>query len=133
MIISKRSHLNRIEKERHLLPLIEDFCSSEPAELARKLTANLQWNLPQGNLLHWVRLLNLFDDIFEKQIDKYGLGEEHAKLREFAAEDAAVVIACLKFTKTLLDHCTNRSIYASAERVFALVNSAAIDVKLAAL
>ncbi|GEQ66680.1 hypothetical protein JCM33374_g343 [Metschnikowia sp. JCM 33374] len=133
MIISKRSHLNKVEKEKHLLPLIDDLCASDHDQLAKKLLANLNWNLPQGNLLHWVRVLNLFDDIFEKQVAKYDLASEHPKLRDVCAEDSELLIACLKFTKMLLDHCTNRSIYASSERIFSLVNTPSIDVKLAAL
>lgn len=133
MIISKRSHLNKLEKEKHLLPLIEELCNCEYTQLARTLGAHLQWPWSKGNLLHWVKVLNLFDDIFEKQIARYGLADLQPRLCELAAEDAAVLEACLRFTKMLLDHCTNRSIYASCERVFLLLNTANVDVKLAAL
>lgn len=133
MIISKRSHLNKLEKEKPLLPLIEEICGVEQALLARKLEENMKWEKPPGDLLHWIRVLNLFDDIFEKQIAHYDLALPHPKLAEIAPDDAHLLVACLRFSAMLLDHCTNRNIYASADRVFHLINAYTIDVKLAAL
>lgn len=132
MIISKRSQLNKLEKEKPLLPLIEEICSVDQNKLAHKLQENMRWEKPSGDLLHWIRVLNLFDDIFEKHIAKYGLDQDHPKLRIMSSEDAELLVACLQFSGMLLDHCTNRNIYLSLERVYQLLDTPTIDVKLAA-
>ncbi|OBA23790.1 hypothetical protein METBIDRAFT_21150, partial [Metschnikowia bicuspidata var. bicuspidata NRRL YB-4993] len=133
MIISKRSHLHKVEQEKHLLPLIDEICGSEPAQLAHTLAAHSTWELPPGNLLHWVRVLNLFDDILETQIAAQGWAGAAPRLQQAPPDAAALVVACLRFSKMLLDHCTNRSVYASLERVFQLVCCPDLDVRIAAL
>lgn len=132
MIISKRSQLNKLEKEKPLLPLIDDICSVEEAALPQKLDANLKWEKPTGDLLHWIRVLNLFDDIFARQISKYGLDAEIPNLAEIEPEDARLLVSCLRFTAMLLDHCLNRNIYSSSERIYQLIDTPTVDVKLAA-
>lgn len=133
MIISKRSHLNKLETEKPLLALIDSICLLENGALARKLKENLKWDRPRGDLLHWIRVLNFFDEILEKQIEKYGLAQEHPKLREIAPEDAEVILACLQFSTMLLEHCANRALYLSSERIYLLINAYSVDVRLAAL
>lgn len=132
MIISKRGQLNQHEKEKPLLPLIDDICSVDHAKLARKLQENMKWDKPTGDLLHWIRVLNLFDDIFEKQIAKYGLDQEFPKLREIGPDDSELLVACLQFSAMLLEQCKNRNIYSSAERIYQLLDTPSVDVKLAA-
>lgn len=132
MIVSKRSKLNKLEREKPLLPLIDEICSVDQSLLARKLQDNMRWEKPTGDLFVWIRVLNLFDDIFAKQIAKYGLDQDLRKLREIASEDCELLVACLQFTAMLLDHCKNRSIYSSSERIYQLLESATVDVKLAA-
>lgn len=114
------------------MPLIDDICSVDQSMLARKLQENMKWEKPSGDLLHWIRVLNLFDDIFEKKISKYGLDQEFPKLREISAEDTELLVACLQFSAMLLDHCRNRNIYSSAERIYQLLDTPTVDVKLAA-
>ncbi|KAF5212178.1 putative E3 ubiquitin-protein ligase [Clavispora lusitaniae] len=133
MIISKREHLQQLEKEKPLSALIDEICSIDHSLLAKKLNENLKWEKPTGDLLHWVNVLNLFDDIFEKHISKYGLDEAYPKLREISPEDSDLLVACLRFTSMLLDHCTNGYIYSSSERIFQLIKTPSIDVRFAAL
>lgn len=132
MIISKRSQLNKLEKERPLLPLIDDICSVDQSKLAQKLQENMKWEKPSGDLLHWIRVLNLFDDIFERQIAKYGLDQDFPKLRVISPEDKSLLVACLQFSGMLLDHCNNRNIYSSLERIYQLMDTPTVEVKLAA-
>lgn len=130
MIISKRNHLDKMEMARPLKHLIDDLVACPMDELPLKLLANLKWERPRGDLFHWVSLLNRFDEIFESQIKKYGLEETHPKLRELEKSDADLLAACLQFTLVLLDHCSNRSIYSSSDRIFSLLNVCSIDVRL---
>lgn len=133
MIISKNEHFQQPEKEKPHERLIEDICSTDHSLLDKKLGENMKWDKPTGNLVDWIKVLNMFDDIFEKQISNYGLDEPYPKLREILKEDSKLLVACLKFTSMLMDHCSNASIYASAERIFQLIETPSIEVRIAAL
>ena len=133
MIISKRNHLEKMEMAKPLKSLIDDIKSCPLEELPHKLKHNLSWERPRGDLFHWVPALNRFDEIFETQVKKYELDQEHPKLQEMDKKDQELLVACLQFTHLLLEHCANRSIYSSSERIFQLINSPTIDVRLSAL
>lgn len=133
MIISKQNLINKQELERPLIAFIEEACSADEASLTEMLNANLKWDRPRGDLLTWVKLLNHFDEIFEKQIKKYELDKPHPPLKIMSDADCSLVTACLNFTDILLEHCINRNIYASSERVYQLISTPTIDVRLAAM
>ncbi|CUM53216.1 unnamed protein product [Debaryomyces tyrocola] len=133
MIISKRNHLEKMEMAKPLKSLIDDIKSCPLEELPHKLKQNLSWERPRGDLFHWVPALNRFDEIFETQVKKYELDQEHPKLQEMDKKDQELLVACLQFTHLLLEHCANRSIYSSGERIFQLINSPTVDVRLSAL
>lgn len=133
MIISKKEHMQQLELQKPHEALIEDICSTDHSSLDKKLEANMKWDKPTGDLVHWIKVLNMFDDIFEKQISNYGLDQPYPKLREILPEDSKLLVACLKFTSMLLDHCSNGSIYSSPERIFQLINTPSIEVRIAAL
>lgn len=59
--------------------------------------------------------------------------EELSKLGYNQDGDCQLIIAVLNFTRLLLDHCGNRSIYASSAHLNDLLNSASIDVVQATL
>lgn len=133
MIISKKDHSQQPEKEKRHEALIKDICSTDHTLLAKKLEENMKWDKPTGDLVDWIKVLNMFDDIFEKQISDYGLDQPFPKLREILPDDSRILVACLKFTTMLLDHCSNGSIYSSPERIFQLINTPSIEVRIAAL
>lgn len=133
MIISKRSHLIRQETEKPLMAFIDEVCSLDHSLIADRLSKNLKWDRPRGDLFNWIKLLNLFDDIFESQIGRYGLNQADPRLVQMAPEDAELVVACLKFSAMLLEHCSNKNIYSSSERIYQLILSPTVDVRLAAL
>jgi E3 ubiquitin-protein ligase HUWE1 len=100
------------------------------------LNENLAWNRPKGDLLHWVPVINRIDEIFENIIKKYGLDNEFVKLDLFSPQDTVLVVACLDFTYTLLENSKldhDRPIYSSSDRVFDLIKTPTIDVRLKAL
>src|SRR5699024_7806997 len=88
---------------------------------------------PRGDLFHWVPVLNRFDEIFEAKCKEYELDQDCPKLCEMITKDKDLVSSCLKFTHLLLEHCANRSIYSSSNRIFQLINSPTVEVRLCAL
>ncbi|KKY30685.1 putative e3 ubiquitin-protein ligase [Diaporthe ampelina] len=122
-----------------------------------------RWPLPRGDLYHWIPLLNRFDNILEcfnkvyqlhegpqtrdfgcdvllghgTRVDEYGSEEwDEEKLRALGYEefgDSQLVQAVLQFTRRLLNHCGNRSIYASSSHLNDLLNSTCLSVIQATL
>ncbi|KAJ0124674.1 hypothetical protein J7T55_006014 [Diaporthe amygdali] len=122
-----------------------------------------RWPLPRGDLYHWIPLLNRFDNILEcfnkvyhlhegpqtrdfgcdvllgrgTRVDEYGSDEwDEEKLRTLGYEefgDSQLVQAVLQFTRRLLNHCGNRSIYASSSHLNDLLNSTCLSVIQATL
>ncbi|KAK7752383.1 E3 ubiquitin-protein ligase tom1 [Diatrype stigma] len=140
-----------------------DEASSAPLPLLPKVLATFpaRWPFPRGDLYHWIPLLNRFDDILESfcsrykltegpQTEDFGLdlllgtpaaeGDERldktAKLAELGYGDdgdSSLVVSILKFTQMLLDHCGNRSIYASSTHLNSLLNSTDFTIICATL
>ncbi|KAK3683826.1 hypothetical protein B0T22DRAFT_262726 [Podospora appendiculata] len=122
-----------------------------------------RWCFPRGDLYHWIPLLNRFDSILESFCATYSLHDGFQqrdlgcdillntgasvdycadqpwtkdRLLQLGYEqdgDRQLVIAVLDFTKMLLDHCGNRSIYASSCHLNDLLNSTYVDVVEATL
>ncbi|CAK9440605.1 uncharacterized protein LODBEIA_P46400 [Lodderomyces beijingensis] len=113
--------------------LLKDLTSASESEFPEKLMANLVWNRARGDLIHWIPVLNRIDEILAKYIMEHDLEDEYPKLRLIPAREVYVITACLSFTKTLLKNCADHSIYSSAERIYALINTPTVDVRLKAL
>lgn len=122
-----------------------------------------RWPLPRGDLYHWIPLLNRFDNILEcfnkvyqlnqgpqtrdfgldvllgrgTRVEEYGSEEwDEEKLRALGYEefgDSQLVQAVLQFTRRLLNHCGNRSIYASSSHLNDLLNSTCLSIIQATL
>ncbi|KAI0381543.1 hypothetical protein F5Y04DRAFT_280622 [Hypomontagnella monticulosa] len=134
------------------LPLLPDILATFPS----------RWPFPRGDLYHWIPLLNRFDDLLESFCSTYKLNEG-PQTRDFGCEvllgsgspdddgeqsidlpklselgyskdgDVRLVVATLKFTQMLLDHCGNRSIYASSSHLNDLLNSTDFAIVCATL
>lgn len=119
-----------------------------------------RWPFPRGDLYHWIPVLNRFDRILESFCSTYKLNEG-PQTRDFGCEvleaeaanneekpenskslseigygkdgDVKLVVAILKFTQMLLDHCGNRSIYASSSHLNDLLNSTDFTIICATL
>ncbi|CUM63479.1 uncharacterized protein PRCAT00001054001 [Priceomyces carsonii] len=133
MIISKKNHLEKVDMTETLKSLINQITNCSQEELPLLLNENLTWERPRGDLLHWVSVLNRFDKIFEEQIKKYALDQESPELKIIEEQDQELLSSCLQFTHSLLEHCANRSIYASSHRIFQLINTCTVDIRLKAL
>jgi len=124
------------------LPKLPQYLSSFPT----------RWPFPRGDLYHWIPLLNRFDDVLESFCTVYKL-KDGAQSQDFGCDillsanstskddaglwdmpklaelgfkedgDSSLIVAILKFTQMLLDHCGNRSIYASSSHLNDLLNS----------
>ncbi|KAI1343885.1 hypothetical protein F5Y15DRAFT_180953 [Xylariaceae sp. FL0016] len=124
------------------LPLLSSTLATFPS----------RWPFPRGDLYHWIPLLNRFDDLLESFCQVYHLNEG-PQTRDFGCEillgsdwhdnnltengkteklselgygkdgDATLIVSILMFTQMLLDHCGNRSIYASSVHLNDLLHS----------
>ena len=83
------------------------------SELAQALAA---FALPPGDskpdLLHWLPLLNLLDEVLEGAAGRADMALEGEDSRPFPAEET---LAALRVTALLLDGSHNRQLYGSAE------------------
>lgn len=122
-----------------------------------------QWPMPRGDLYHWIPLLNRFDNILDTfnkhyqltegpqtrpfacdlllgspRIDSYGnlpWAPEQLVQQGFVGGDgdAQLIKAILNFTKRLLAHCGNRSIYSSSSHLNDLLQSTDLSIVQATL
>ncbi|GAP83787.1 putative E3 ubiquitin-protein ligase HUWE1 [Rosellinia necatrix] len=128
-----------------------DSATSKPLPLLPEVLATFpsRWPFPRGDLYHWIPLLNRFDEVLESFNTTYKLSEG-PQSRDFRCEvlsrsvaelegveqcrnltelgysqdgDVSLIESILKFTQMLLDHCGNRSIYASSAHLNDLLNS----------
>jgi E3 ubiquitin-protein ligase HUWE1 len=117
-----------------------------------------RWPFPRGDLYHWIPLLNRFDSILEAFCATYKLNEgfqqrdfgcdlllnqgapvEYCDDKPITKErlvqlgygedgDRHLLISILTFTRVLLQHCGNRSIYASSPHLNDLLNSTDLGI-----
>ncbi|KJZ80444.1 hypothetical protein HIM_00294 [Hirsutella minnesotensis 3608] len=122
-----------------------------------------RWPFGRGDLYHWIPLLNRFDSILEQFCKSYQLRDgpqqhdfgveillnenkeslfsrekqwnerELAELGLPADGDRALIEAVLRFTRMLLEHCGNRSIYASSAHLNDLLNTTSLSVIIVTL
>ncbi|ATY58877.1 E3 ubiquitin-ligase TOM1 [Cordyceps militaris] len=135
------------------LPLLPQHLATYPT----------RWPFGRGDLYHWIPLLNRFDAILEAFCATYRLNlgpqtddfdayilRNLSEQGSFAGEkqwddqelqrlgyseegDRELVEAVLKFSRLLLEHCGNRSIYASSAHLSDLLNSKTLSLLISAL
>ncbi|PHH90608.1 hypothetical protein CDD83_3167 [Cordyceps sp. RAO-2017] len=122
-----------------------------------------RWPFGRGDLYHWIPLLNRFDSILEQFCKIYQLHQgpqprdfgsdlllNQSKDSAFSGEgewnqhdvadlgfppdgDRVLIETVLRFTRMLLEHCGNRSIYASSAHLNDLLNTTSLPVIVATL
>ncbi|KAL6919421.1 hypothetical protein ACHAP8_002798 [Fusarium lateritium] len=122
-----------------------------------------RWPFGRGDLYHWIPLLNRFDSILENFCATYKLNEgpqardfecnvllNQDKETTFGSEkqwsakeltdlgfssdgDRQLVEVVLRFTRMLLEHCGNRSIYASSAHLNDLLHTTSLSVLIVTL
>ncbi|KAI1428763.1 hypothetical protein F5Y12DRAFT_710709 [Xylaria sp. FL1777] len=138
-----------------------DSATSKPLPLLPQVLATFpsRWPFPRGDLYHWIPLLNRFDELLESFNATYKLNEG-PQSRDFGCEvllkntleleeaegsrdltalgyakdgDVYLIESILKFSQMLLDHCGNRSIYASSAHLNDLLHTSDYRILIAAL
>ncbi|KAI9295222.1 hypothetical protein K502DRAFT_315969 [Neoconidiobolus thromboides FSU 785] len=109
-----------------LRSLVQRIFEANGAELTIILKDIMDKNLPKSDLNNWIGVLNKFDGILEKLIEKYSLTK--IQRVNFAEEDREQIIGILSLTKILFDKCTNRNLYCSYERLNEFLNTNDLDV-----
>ena len=72
-----------------------------------------EWSYPRGDLFHWIAVLNRFDNILENICQNHKL--KKLQTENFNEGTRSVLLAILKFSRMLLENCTNRNLYSSYE------------------
>ena len=135
-----------------VLEFVQKATAAPLAELPAKLASFPQhWPFPRGDLYHWIPLLDRFDHILELFNKEYGLakgpqqepfesrllekgdsedgmpwslGGAEFEVQDYSSEgDRELVESVINFTRTLLEHCGNRSLYASSGHLNDLLNT----------
>ena len=130
MSISKREQIERLEMAPALKQLMDTIVNTPTNQLVPVLALNMRWERPEGDLLQWVPVLNRFDEVLEAITTRYGLDETYPRLQVFSPEDEAVASAVLQYTFLILDHCLDRQLYNSGERIYALLQTPTVLVRL---
>ncbi|UKZ77686.1 hypothetical protein TrVFT333_005410 [Trichoderma virens FT-333] len=136
------------------LKLYVESASTAPLPLLPQQLADFptRWPFGRGDLYHWIPLLNRFDSVLEYFCKVYKLNEgpqqrdfgcdvllNHAKDSTFEGEKQWELADLLQlsfpqmFTRMLLEHCGNRSIYASSAHLNDLLNCTPASVLIATL
>ncbi|CAI2172902.1 16430_t:CDS:10, partial [Funneliformis geosporum] len=85
-----------------------------------------EWSYSRGDLFHWITVLNRFDSILENICQNYKLKKLQAE--NFTEETRSVLLAILKFSRMLLENCTNRNLYSSYEHLNDLMYTSDLGV-----
>ena len=94
----------------HLLKRIEDAADDELASILDSIS---EWCWPRGDLHYWSATLNRFDGILEETCKDYELSQ--LQFNDFTPSRKRLLLAILRFSRLLLENCTNRKLYASYE------------------
>ncbi|KDN52289.1 DUF913-domain-containing protein [Tilletiaria anomala UBC 951] len=107
----------------HLLQRIQ---AAADDELPAILDPISEWCWPRGDLHYWSSTLNRFDDIFEETCKDYELFK--LQLNEFTPNRKRLLVSILRFSRLLMENCTNRKLYASYERLHDLLLTRDLDI-----
>ncbi|KAL1921444.1 uncharacterized protein VTP21DRAFT_11160 [Calcarisporiella thermophila] len=102
--------------------LIQELNEQPESEISKILASFDAWPFPRGDLFLWISVLNRFDTILEKLCERYEL-KKHVQKEPFADNERQTLLAILRFTKLLLENCTNRNLYNSYEHLNDILNT----------
>lgn len=111
--------------------LLERVSSASDDELPLVLDSISEWCWPRGDLHYWTQTLNRFDSILEETCKDYqlkdvsasnpppttanGVGFSSLQINEFTPNRKRLLVSVLRFSRLLIENCTNRKLYASYE------------------
>lgn len=91
--------------------LLERIAGKADDDLPEVLDHVIEWCWPRGDLHYWTHTLNRFDDILARIISEYGLNE--VQERDFSPHSKRLLVSILRFSRLLVENCTNRKLYNS--------------------
>ncbi|KAG8764160.1 hypothetical protein FRC11_003016 [Ceratobasidium sp. 423] len=111
--------------------LISTLTATPQNELASFIANISIWTWPRSDLNSWTKVLNRFDSVFSDLIDKYDLNK--LQLEIFDEADKKLLLELLRFERMLLENSTNRKLFASYDRLNALLATSDLDILVAVL
>ncbi|CAE7209973.1 unnamed protein product [Rhizoctonia solani] len=111
--------------------LISTLITTPQTELAQFIASIHVWTWPRSDLNSWTKVLNRFDTILSDLIDHYELNK--LQLKNFDEADKKLLLELLRFERMLLENSTNRKLFASYDRLNALLATSDLDVLVAVL
>ncbi|CAG8786506.1 25958_t:CDS:2, partial [Racocetra persica] len=106
--------------------LIQKLSECHEEEIPRIVESAIDWSYPRGDLFHWIGVLNRFDTMLENICKNYNL--KKLQTSKFSEGARVVLVAILKFSRVLLENCTNRNLYSSYEHLNDLLYTSDLDV-----
>ncbi|GME78604.1 unnamed protein product [Ambrosiozyma monospora] len=135
MLISKKYHMELLELAKPIKDHVDHLANCDIDEFISIINAKSKepWTGLYVDLYHYIPVLNRLDEIFEAHSKHYQLDQEYPKLQQIPNSEEATICACLRYSHWLLEHSNNGRVYSSSDRIFQLVKSCSIDIKLEAL
>ncbi|CCG81978.1 E3 ubiquitin-protein ligase ptr1 [Taphrina deformans PYCC 5710] len=118
---------------RRVLPAVavstfmKDVLAASEQDLPLVLQNFNTWTFPKGDLFQWIDVLNKCDSLLDSVCSRYHLRDNLQQI-PFTLPDRKLLISILRFSSFLLDHCANRSLYASGNIINELLGTTDIDV-----
>lgn len=108
-----------------LITRINGCPTSDLATLIKtEVPPNTPWRYPRGDLHSWIPVLDRLDGILGDLLETYTIDRPDATTvqgRKFDGQDRELILEILRFERILLDNSTSRKIYASYDRLQALL------------
>ncbi|CEH14319.1 E3 ubiquitin-protein ligase/Putative upstream regulatory element binding protein [Ceraceosorus bombacis] len=111
--------------------LLLQISAATDDELPPILDGISEWCWPRGDLHYWTATLNRFDDILAETCADYDLS--HLQINDFTPNRKRLLVSVLRFSRLLLENCTNRKLYNSFEHLNVLLATPDVDVLEATL
>ncbi|ODV84805.1 hypothetical protein CANARDRAFT_213279 [[Candida] arabinofermentans NRRL YB-2248] len=135
MRIVKKDFVEKQELSKPVQDLVNQLATCPLPEFLQIIDEKAveQWNGLRVYLFHYIPVLDRMDEILADHVVKYGLDQPYPLLQETSLEDEKIISSVLNYTYKLLEHCYNKEIYNSSHRVFELLLSYSMKVRLSAL
>ncbi|CBQ69976.1 related to E3 ubiquitin protein ligase TOM1 [Sporisorium reilianum SRZ2] len=114
-----------------VVALQDRITKSSDDELPAVLDSISEWCWPRGDLYYWTGVLNRFDTILENVCRDYDVS--NIQVNHFTPLTKRLVVSLLRFSRLLIENCTNRKLYSSFEHLNQLLYTRDLDVLEATL
>ncbi|SPO39716.1 related to E3 ubiquitin protein ligase TOM1 [Pseudozyma flocculosa] len=106
--------------------LLARISAAADDELPAILDSISEWCWPRGDLYYWTQILNRFDDILQDTCRDYELAK--LQTNDFTPLRKKLLVSILRFSRLLIENCTNRKLYNSYEHLNDLLLARDLDV-----